>query len=203
MKATFLDGKLRTNASIYYYDYRDYQAFLFEQSSGVVVNRDAFTRGAELEVTANPVGGLEVQAGASAFDAIVKGLELQGPAGVSPLYRDVHPSFAPPVQLSGLVRYTWNVGDGHLSLQFDTHYTSDFYHNLRNFAADHYPGYTISNARLAWTQGGWEVAATVKNLTDKRYYDLGFDLATLCGCNENSFGPPRWPSIEARYQFGR
>jgi iron complex outermembrane receptor protein len=202
VKSTFLDGRLRTNASIFYYDYKDYQAFLFEQSSGVVVNKDAFMRGGEFEVTASPVSGLEMQLGVSGFQAIVKGLELQGPAGVPPIYMDVHPSFAPEKQISGLIRYGWPLGDGKMAVQLDSHYTSDFYHNLRNFEADHYPGYTISNARVAWSNDHWEFAAFVKNLADKRYYTIGYDLATLCGCNENAFGPPRWPGAEFKYRFG-
>jgi iron complex outermembrane receptor protein len=203
VKSTFLDGKLRTNASVFYYSYKDYQAFLFEQSSGVVVNKDAFMRGGEFEVTASPISGLEVQVGVSGFQAIVKGLELQGPAGVAPIFQDVHPSFAPEKQVSALIRYSWPLAGGRIAAQIDTHYTSDFYHNLRNFEADHYPGYTISNARVAWTDEHWEVAAFVKNFTDKRYYTIGYDLATLCGCNENAFGPPIWPGVEVSYHFGK
>jgi iron complex outermembrane receptor protein len=72
---------------------------------------------------------------------------------------------------------------------------------LRNFQADHYPGYTIGNARLAWTNDNWEVAAYVQNFSDKRYYTIGYDLATLCGCNENAFGRPRWEGLDVRYRF--
>ena len=202
-KSTVLGGRARVNGSAYYYDYKDYQAFLFQQSSGVVVNKDAFVRGVELEIAATPFSGLETQLGVSEFQAIVKNLQLNGPAGVAPLYRDVHPSFAPQSQLSGLLRYTWSLPQGRLAAQVDAHYTSDFYHNLRNFQADHYPGYTLANVRLAYTSGPWEVAAFVKNVTDKRYFTIGYDLATLCGCNENAFGAPRWPGAEVKYHFGK
>jgi len=203
VKSTWLDGKLRVNAAVYHYNYKDYQAFLFQQSSGVVVNKDATNTGGELEITASPVKGLELQLGASVFNAKVKDLQLNGPAGVSPIFVDVKPSFAPEKQISFLVRYSWNLPKGRLSAQVDSHYSSDFYHNLRNFQADHYGGYTISNARLSWTYEEWEVAAYVQNFTDKRYYTIGYDLATLCGCNENAFGRPIWPGLEVKYHFGR
>jgi iron complex outermembrane recepter protein len=204
VKSTWLDGRLRVNASVYHYDYKDYQAFLFVQSSGVVVNKDAKMDGGELEITASPVHGLELQLGVSAFTAKVKDLELRGgPPGVPVLFHDVKPSFAPERQISGLIRYTWDLPRGQLSTQVDAHYTSDFFHNLRNFEADHYPGYTIGNARVAWTDDHWEVAAFVQNLTDKRYYTIGYDLATLCGCNENAFGRPRWTGLDVKYRFGR
>jgi len=203
VKSTWLDGKLRVNAAVYHYNYKDYQAFLFQQSSGVVVNKDATNTGGELEIAASPVKGLELQLGASVFNAKVKDLQLNGPAGVSPILVDVKPSFAPEKQISFLVRYSWNLPKGRLSAQVDSHYSSDFYHNLRNFQADHYGGYTISNARLSWTYEEWEVAAYVQNFTDKRYYTIGYDLATLCGCNENAFGRPIWPGLEVKYHFGR
>jgi iron complex outermembrane receptor protein len=102
LKSTWLDGKLRFNASAFYYDYKDYQAFLFVQSSGVVVNKDAKIQGGELEISASPVHGLELQLGVSAFTAKVKDLELRGPVGVPVISRDVKPSFAPERQVSGL-----------------------------------------------------------------------------------------------------
>jgi len=203
LKSTFLDNRLRFNASLFYYDYKDYQAFLFQQSSGVVVNKDANMYGGEFEVAASPIQNLEVQVGVSLFHAKVKNLQLVGPAGTDPLYKDVKPSFAPEKQISALARYSWGLFGGRLAAQLDAHYASDFYHNLRNFEADHYPGYTLWNARLAWTNDNWEVAAFVENLTDKRYYAIGYDLATLCGCNENAFGRPRWPGVEVKYHFGK
>ncbi len=203
LKSTLLDNRLRFNASVFYYDYKDYQAFLFQQSSGVVVNKDANMYGGEFEVAASPIDNLEVQLGVSLFHAKVKDLQLFGPAGTTPLSKDVKPSFAPEKQLSALVRYSWELFGGKLSAQVDAHYSAEFYHNLRNFQADRYPGYTLMNARLGWSNDNWEVAAFVENLTDKRYYSIGYDLATLCGCNENAFGRPRWPGLEVRYRFGK
>ena len=202
-KTTFLNGRARVNADVFHYDYKDYQAFLFQQSSGVVVNKDAEMTGTEIEGAANLTEHLESQLGISIFDAKVKNLQLAGPAGTTPLFINVKPSFAPEHQVFALLRYTWPLLQGHLAVQVDGHYTSYFYHNLRNFAADRYGGYTIGNARLSYLFGNWDVAVFVQNFTDKRYFTIGYDLATLCGCNENTFGPPITPGVEVRYKFGK
>ena len=41
----------------------------------------------------------------------------------------------------------------------------------------------------------------VHNLTDEKAGIQGYDLATLCGCNEVSYRPPRWYGISVKYSF--
>ena len=43
-KSTLMDGRARLNGAAYYYDYDDYQAFVFVQSSGTVSNLQANPR---------------------------------------------------------------------------------------------------------------------------------------------------------------
>jgi iron complex outermembrane receptor protein len=199
-KSTLFEGSTRLNGSFYYYDYKDYQAFVFTQSSGFVRNTDARYRGVELEVITNPLAGLDVMLNASWIDADVYDLEV-APA----LFRDVTPSFTPSVQVAGLVRYEWPspFGDGRLAAQMDGHYVSSFYHNIRNFQAQELPSYVIGNARLTWISPGetWEGSVFVNNIADKRYRTMGFDLSTLCGCNQESYGKPRWFGASIRYSF--
>jgi iron complex outermembrane receptor protein len=47
----------------------------------------------------------------------------------------------------------------------------------------------------------WDVALVFRNITDEAAGIQGFDLATLCGCNEVSYQPPRWYGINVRYNF--
>lgn len=202
-KLTLLDGKARLNGAAYYYDYKDYQAFLFFNASGSVTNKDATIYGGELEFIVNPVERLDVQLGLSAFNATVKDLEFRG-GTAAPLLRDVKPSYAPELQASALLRYTWPLVSGGLSMQLDAAYTDEFFHNLQNFESDRFPSYTVANVRLAYRNAAdtWELAAFVRNFTDERYQTIGFGQATLCGCDEEGTGKPRWAGVEARYQFG-
>ena len=47
---------------------------------------------------------------------------------------------------------------------------------------------------------GWQPLA-VRNLTDERPGVQGFDLATLCGCNEVAYKAPRYVAFSVRKDF--
>ena len=199
-KATFMDGKATFNASAYYYDYSNYQAFTFSNVSGYVQNRPARTYGAEFELSLRPAEGLQIGASASFFNARVKQLEIA--PGVP---RDVRPAFAPETQLAGRISYPppMDVAGGRITLGMDGSYTSGFFHNLRNFDANWFNGYTLFNARIGWedTSERFRLGVFVNNLTDKRYKTIGYDLSTLCGCTEESYGRPRWWGVTAGAKF--
>src|SRR5690606_2434579 len=72
LKSEWLDGRLRFNASAFYYDYDDFQAFNFSGLTQVVVNADAEILGFEAEAAFLPVEGLELMLGLSLLDAKVK-----------------------------------------------------------------------------------------------------------------------------------
>jgi iron complex outermembrane receptor protein len=63
--------------------------------------------------------------------------------------------------------------------------------------------YILGNVRLSWTSADerWQTSAFVENVGDERYVNIGFELPTLCGCNEESYGTPRWWGIQARYSW--
>lgn len=199
-KKTLADGVTRINFTAYYYDYEDYQAFLFTGVSGVVVNNDATNKGAELEIQTSPAEGLDIMVSAAWYDAEVEDVPLR--VG-GPIVRDVKPVYAPEFQASGLIRYEWPALNGRLNVQTDINYSDDYFYNLRNFDADKYDSYVKVNASIGWVSedDNWDVSFAVRNLTDERIGIQGFDLATLCGCNEVSYQPPRWYGISLRYQY--
>src|SRR6185503_21351725 len=49
-KSTLLNGAARLNAAVFYYDYRNYQAFFLQGLTQVVANRDAEVKGGEIEL---------------------------------------------------------------------------------------------------------------------------------------------------------
>ena len=190
----------RLNGSAFYYDYNGYQSFLFTGVSGVVINADARTYGAELELQTSPMDGLDIMLGLSWFDALVKDVPLRVDG---PIVRDVKPTYAPEFQLNGMVRYEWSQFNGRMAASSDFAYSDSYFYNLRNFDADKFDSYFMLNARIGWTSENdrWEIAAQVKNITDERAGIQGFDLATLCGCNELSFQPPRWFGLSIRHNL--
>lgn len=63
--------------------------------------------------------------------------------------------------------------------------------------------YIVGNVRASYTAQDetWSAAVFVNNFTDERYGVIGYDLATLCGCNEDLYGKPRWWGVTLRYNF--
>jgi iron complex outermembrane receptor protein len=199
-KATLFDGSTRFNGSIFYYDYADYQSFLFTGVSGVVINADAENMGVEFELQTSPMDGLDILLSAAWFDATVEDVPLRVDG---PIRRDVDPTYAPEFQFTGLVRYEWPAFNGRMYVGGDASYSDEYFYNLRNFDADKFSDYTMVNARVGWINGNDRLEASLKmnNVTDERAGIQGFDIATLCGCNEISFQPPRWYGVNLRYSF--
>ena len=197
-KASLFGGTTRLNGAIYFYDYDSYQAFLFTTSSGVVVNNDAKTIGGEIELITSPMAGLDLLFSAAAFDATVTNLQVA--RGVS---RDVDPAYAPEVQFAGIARYEWPAFGGRLAIQGDFTYSDSFFYNLRNFDSQEYDDYVFGNARISYLSRDdrWQASFFVENIGDERYGVMGFDLSTVCGCDQDYRGKPRWFGVNVRYNF--
>ncbi|MFT7527489.1 MAG: iron complex outermembrane receptor protein [Arenicella sp.] len=200
-KKTLGDGRSTLNASVFYYDYSDYQAFLFVGVGGVVINADAENYGAELEFQTSPADGFDLILGASVLDATVKDVPLRAFSPLPP--RDVEPAYAPPFQATAIARYEWASLGGMLHVRGDVSYSDGFFYNLRNFDADKFDSYTLVGLGIGWENeaADWKVDLQIRNLTDERAGVQGFDLATLCGCNEVSYRAPRSVGISVRREF--
>lgn len=200
-KSDWFNGKMRLNGNIFYYDYTDYQAFLFTGVAGFVVNADANTIGTEWEIQATPIEGLDLAAGFAYFDATVEDVPLR--IGDGAPVSDVDPVYAPEFQANGLIRYEWPMFGGYASALGVISYSDEYFYNLRNFDADLFDSYVLVNARLGWASDGnrYQVAFAVNNIADERIGVQGFDLATNSGSNEISFQPPRTYQLQLRFQY--
>jgi len=68
-KNTLLDGQLTFNASAFYYDYKGYQISQIVDRTSVNLNFDAHIKGAEIEMTYEPLPGLRFNLGGGYEDA--------------------------------------------------------------------------------------------------------------------------------------
>ncbi len=203
-KTEFMDGLARLNGSVYYYDYQDYQAFRLEGLTQYVFNTDSTVQGAELELQASPVEGLDVMFGVSYIDNNVEDA-YQLPNGD---LVDRTAVMTPEWNINGLVRYEWPVAGGKVAVQADFTYMDDHYFQLKNSPVGKEDAYTITNARVSYTSedDAWVVAAFVNNLADKEYRTMVFDLAGHpsaggFGMAENYYGTPRWWGASVSYNF--
>jgi iron complex outermembrane receptor protein len=196
-KTTWAEGRLRVNASAFYYDYQDYQAFFLAQLSQAIANRDANVRGVELEIVATPVDGLDLSLGVSHLDGTVQDVRL--PAG---RVADRDMPMTPSLGLNALARYTVPFLGGRLSLQADATYSSSFNFYVVNPPQAQEPSYTVVNARLGFTSADerWEAALAVRNLGNEEYRMYTNDISSL-SIGLDGYAPPRWTSVSLRYRW--
>jgi iron complex outermembrane receptor protein len=197
-KLQFLDDKLKVNASVFYYDYSDYQSFSWVNNTGVIKNVDANFKGLELETFYSPTPSWDLMLGMSFIDATVEDLEVA--PGV---FRDTKPAFTPDFQASALVRYNWDVESGNIAAQLAGAYQTETFHNARNFTAHEIESRFKADARLTWDdhEGKWNVAAYVDNLTDSDHEMIGFDVSGFYGTTQMSYAKPRTYGVELTYNF--
>lgn len=199
IKTTLFDRRLRINASAFYYDYHNYQAARWLDFSSLIINADAYVYGSEAEIAGSLTNNLEASVNIGFQKNKVKNVPVAGEI------RDVEMTFAPEWTISGLLRYTipGQFAGGSIAAQLDASYQSKVWHNLNNFDANSLKSWEIVNARIDWTSAGnnLKLSAFVRNLFDKNYDTLGFDLSQICGCNLSAQGKPRWIGVQARYSF--
>jgi iron complex outermembrane receptor protein len=187
LKTTFLDRRVRFNASAYYYDYKDYQAAFFVNLAQIIGNLDAEVWGGEAELTLNPVDGLDILVGASYNDNVVKGVGM--PDGS---VQDRHLPLAPHLMANGLVRYSHPVAGGDLALQVDANYSGKFCFSVVCNNTEREGSYAIANARIVYTDADkkWSAELFVRNFTKTDYRTYGLD-ASFLGFTNSMYNPPR------------
>ena len=184
---TDLTDKVRFNASAFYYDYSDYQAYSFDGFATFLFNANSTSMGAEFELQANPIDGLDIVLGLALLDAEVTDV----PASISATGEET-PALSPDVSFNGLIRYEWPAFGGSLSVQADYGWQDDQNFNLIETPVVHEDAYGIANARIGYTKDNWSVSVWVKNLTDEEYRAYSFDTTAFFGAIENVPGPKRW-----------
>lgn len=200
-KLNLMDGRLRLNASAFYYDYEDYQAFVFQGLTSQVRNQDAEITGGEIEFDLRPAEGLHLGLGVAFLDATVKDVELS--PGV---FQDQDMILAPDLTVNALARKTWQVGEnGRFMLQVDGLYVDEQQYNTTNSAITLGPSYTVWNARIGYGSmhgdNEWDVALFANNFTDEEYTTYQFDLGAFFGYSLEIYAPPRWVGAQFRYRW--
>lgn len=187
VKSKLAGGAARFNISAFYYNYDNYQALNLEGITQIITNNDARMYGVDAELFASPWEGADIVLGASFLNAKVKDVNVGG------VLVDRKPGYAPSVNLTGLVRQEWQMGSGTMAAQVNGTYVGDQFFGLSNAAVQKEKGYVLLNARLSYSLDNPDVefALFAKNLTDKEYRVLAFDLAGFFGSVESQYGRPR------------
>jgi len=198
-KSTFMDGLGRLNASVFYYDYEDYQAYKFVGVAVSLFNTDATLFGGEVELQLTPVEGLDIMLGLGYLDSEVEDVVL--PSG---RVDEQDMPYAPELSFNGMVRYQWDAFGGSLAVQGDWSYVDDRYYSSVNHPIQQGDSYTVGNVRLSYESGNgnWYTALFVENVTDEERTVYSADLAFAGGgYGIESYAPPRWWGVTAGYRW--
>lgn len=199
-KTDLFNNTSRLNASAFYYDYSDFQAFAFVNLNQVIFNTDATIKGMELEFITAPVEGLFLSLGAGYLDTKAKDIPLNDGSGI---VRNREMTLAPEWSVNGVARYEWPAFSGYLAAQVDFSYQDQTYFDIQNHPASSQGSYSVWNARASYSgsEDKWMVTAFVNNLFEEEYRIYSFDVTNLFGFNQVAYGKPRWAGVSFRYNF--
>lgn len=205
-KSTLFGGTTRLNASAFYYDYQDYQAFSFAGLAPFVDNKDATIYGFEAELISSPWDGWDFMFGLSVLDTEVKNQETDialGPNAGGVIIEDRDLALSPDFTFNGMARYEWPMLNGLMSIQADFIVVGDQYFDINNHPDSKEDAYVIGNLRLGYTppDNRYELSLAIKNISDTEYRAYNIPLAQFGGFSQNMIGKPRWISGNVRFNW--
>jgi iron complex outermembrane receptor protein len=209
-KSDLFDGTLRVNGAAFLNKYEDIILTVnscppTHQTPGLPGNGAtpcaapinagaADVKGGEIEIEAQPIDGLSLDASASYLD--FEYTELSSLAVAAGLRDTMTTPFAPKWKYSAGASYSVELGDsGRITPRVDWNYQAAFHSQPGNAAVNRVPNYYVVNGRLAWQSAdeAWMIALEGTNLTNEVYYLTFFDNRTS---TQNVFGqvarPREW-----------
>jgi iron complex outermembrane recepter protein len=201
IKSQWFDDRLRINAVLFDIDYEDLQVFHSVGFDVIVENAgQATSKGAELEVIALPVEGLELSASYSYLDARYDEF-LSGGVDNSGNKLTRSPKNAYTLSSS----YSMPLGDaGELNFRLDYVNQGELYIAASNSDLSKLDGYELYNARVSFQSAdeAWELALWGKNLTDEEYAIHSSDLSILGSISTSDIlGNPRTYGVTFTYNM--
>lgn len=207
LKADLFDRRLRTNISLFHYDYKDLQVSIVNGTVVTIVNAaTARVQGIEAEIEALPFDHFRLQATGALLDGKYRSFRTADPSrpdlGVQNLAGN-RLTQSPPYTFTFAAEYDWDLAKGNLSLRGEVSGIGRVYFGPFERRDTMSNPYVLSNAYLTYKDSsGWSGSLFVRNLTDKLYrtsVNVGSGLVgfPLYG----TYGPPRTYGVELRYDF--
>ena len=196
-----LPGNTQFNLSAFYYDYKNYQAFVQVFAAQVVRNLPAKIKGIEADITSRPVQGLTLQLSGAVQDSEVKNVLLPDGATIKTSDLPQAPGFAG----NALVRYEFETSAGRASLQADALYTGKFCFTVMCAPVEREKSYHVENLRVGFSPAGTnlDLAVFVNNVFERKYRVYSFDASTFWGYTTGVYGKPRTWGVNAVWHFGQ
>ncbi|MBK6598310.1 MAG: TonB-dependent receptor [Proteobacteria bacterium] len=213
IKADWLDRRLRTNAAVFRNEYAGLQFGVTTPDGGFgrINAGDAKIDGFELEVTAVPIEGLELNASVGLLDseytkwtAALSTCTAQRGLTTVEQYLALPLKQAPDWSYRVGANYSHDLGQrGVVSVGADYSAKDDHYNNLCGTEGIRVTDYEFVNAQLRWESAAGNTLVTLagNNLTDAEVFNGGFDFGRSLGFAAGFLYAPRTWSLSLRYDF--
>ncbi|MEJ6475484.1 TonB-dependent receptor [Pseudoalteromonas piscicida] len=205
-KFTFSEVGLRTNFAAFYYDYKDQQVFMNRASEvpgappyQLLENVGKSTiYGAELENTwyFSEQTQIDLDIG---YIPEANFEEFIDPVGV--VLTDNRLPFTSEWNISGKINYAFNWDKVNIKSRLGFDYQSEYYFDQNQSPYARQPSYLLWNANVQVEYENWQLGIWGKNIFDKEYSHLKFDLSSFLGMLEDFKGEGRRIGIDITYHF--
>ncbi len=202
-KSTFADNRVRLNGSAYFYDYHSLQVFSQQGLLLFTFNTDAKVYGAELELKAAPVKGIELGIDGAWLRTLTNPIQnLDAFTGTTRFARQELP-FSPHFSSDVYIRKDWVFDRGKFSLQADAKWTDTHKVELLDDPGLVVPPTAVANARATYqTQDKrWSLAVFCNNVFNKVYIANGTNYTAYDGTFLMVYSPPRWYGGTLSYRW--
>ena len=204
IKSTFLEGRARVNAALFFIDYEDYQLESFTGLSFNITNvADAENTGLEIESSFLLTDNLTLLLNYANLDSEIQSGTVQPDPLAPPL--DVSGEtlpFAPENSYTAILDWTGPIGAGNLELgvRAEYAYTDEQFLNLPGNPVDFQQDHDVVNLRVSLgdIDGRWSAAIVGQNVTDERWFDNAQSVLTAVGVPNIG----RLWSAQLSYRFG-
>ncbi|MEZ5512627.1 MAG: TonB-dependent receptor [Steroidobacteraceae bacterium] len=212
LKADWLDNRLRTNVAVFRNKYEGLQASLATSDGGFgrINSGNATFDGAELEVVAVPVPGLELNAALGLLDteytkwtAALSTCANQGYT-TQEQYLNLPLKQAPKWGYRVGANYSYDMGQrGVLSVGGDYTAKDDYTNNVCGTKGISVLDFELLNAQLRWENSTGNALVTLggTNLTDSKVFNGSFDFGASLGFASGYMYPPRMWFLSVRYKL--
>jgi iron complex outermembrane receptor protein len=195
LKTQMLDNRLRVNASVFYYNYSNFQGFALVTPQSLVGNYDGYFYGSELEVTAIPAHNLDITVAGSFLKT-----KLRDVGTIDNGVIDQESIMAPRLTLYGQITKTFDLSFGKLAVNWNGNYLSKRYASIDNSPMNAVPAVFMHSARatLSLDEQNIEVALFVNNIANKGklgWVQRGSDGVVY------AYDKPRWFGVSVRKAF--
>lgn len=197
MKSRWFDHRLSIDASVFYYDYKNYQTFSTVDAAQRVFNVNADIKGAELAAAVRPIEHMELSTAVSYLDTEQKNVPDGNTVANFPIPE------APRFSANASARYGVNVPSGEAWALISYAFVGLRSDSAVAYAAEDIPAFSRVDLRLAYDKddGKLSTAFNVRNLTNRLIYTSRIPFETLNGFSYDGVDLPRSYSVALTYRF--